>query len=233
LAAYRQLTQPIPTDIKLVVGIELSCVWRRMTIHIVGLNVDPDSVAMHDAEKRQRAARTKRFETIIERLNKLGLSIDAEDLISTSGSCPGRPHIARYLVETGQVKSERHAFDRLLGQGKVGDVKECWPELSEVVSWILAAGGAAVLAHPIKYGLTRTKLLELVSDFKEAGGVAIEVISGQQNPQQTKTLVEVANKFDLLGSQGSDFHRPEQPWASLGRVAQLPEGIKPVWSFFD
>ncbi len=232
LAAYRSLPRAIPEDINLLVGIELSSVWRRMNIHVVGLDVDPESEAMLMAEQLQRTARLERFDTIIQRLQKRGLEIDRDALIETSGQCPGRPHIARYLKETGQLKSESQAFERYLGQGKIGDVKEGWPELEKIVGWIKDSGGVAVLAHPLKYGLTRTKLLELVSTFKEAGGQAIEVVSGQQTAQQINSLAGIARRFELLASQGSDFHRPNQPWASLGKVASLPADLKPVWQLF-
>ena len=233
LAAYRNISIAVPEGMELLVGIELSCTWRKMTIHLVGLNVDPDSASMREAERTQGLARGQRFQKILERLAKAGLEIDAEALIQAGGDCPGRPHIAKYLVETGQIKSESKAFDRYLGQGKIGDVKECWPDLGQAVAWINDAGGAAVLAHPIKYGLTRTKLLELTADFKEAGGKAIEIVSGKQTRDQVIALSNIATKFDLLGSVGSDFHRPGQPWACLGKVASLPSDVTPVWSLFS
>lgn len=233
LAAYRQIGTAIPEKLTLLPGIELSCTWRKMTIHLVGLNVEPESQVMADAEQAQGLARAERFEKIIHRLKKIGLSIDNDQLIANAGQCPGRPHIAKYLLETGQVNSERHAFDKYLGQGKTGDVKECWPNMDKAIRWITESGGVAVLAHPLKYGLTRTKLMELALEFRESGGKAIEVVSGQQNPNQTALLRTVATRFDLLGSVGSDFHRPDQPWARLGRVAPLPNGIAPVWSLFS
>jgi hypothetical protein len=233
LAAYRQLTILPPEGMKLLVGIELSCTWRRMTIHMIGLNLDAEAASMLEAETKQGQARAQRYEKILQRLTKAGLDIDTERLITLGGSCPGRPHIARYLYETGQVKSETQAFDKYLGQGKMGDVKECWPDLSQAIDWVQQAGGVAVLAHPIKYRLTRTKLIELCTDFKEAGGEGMEIISGQQNPTQTKTLSEIAQKLELLGSVGSDFHKPGQPWAVVGKVAALPPGVTPIWTLFD
>jgi predicted metal-dependent phosphoesterase TrpH len=233
LAAYRQLTILPPKGMKLLVGIELSCTWRRMTIHMIGLNLDAEAASMLEAETKQGQARAQRYEKILQRLTKAGLDIDTERLITLGGSCPGRPHIARYLYETGQVKSETQAFDKYLGQGKMGDVKECWPDLSQAIDWVQQAGGVAVLAHPIKYRLTRTKLIELCTDFKEAGGEGMEIISGQQNPTQTKTLSEIAQKLELLGSVGSDFHKPGQPWAVVGKVAALSPGVTPIWTLFD
>ena len=97
----------------------------------------------------------------------------------------GRPHFAAWMVEQGHVADLNQAFDRYLGQGKTGDVKAFWPELAEVTGWIVAAGGVAVIAHPLKYRFTRMKLRRLVMDFMAAGGAAIEIISGRQTADQT------------------------------------------------
>lgn len=228
--AYRSIKADIPSSLTLVPGIELSCTWRHLTVHIVGLGIDLESDLINQVEEQQGKARNDRFLTILQKLEKRNLKIDRERVIAQAGNTPGRPHIARYLVETGQVKSAQQAFDKYLGQGKIGDVKECWPGLEQIVSWIVQMGGVAVIAHPIKYKLTRTKLMELCTEFKEAGGVAIEVISGQQTPQQTAAIASLARQLDLLASVGSDFHSPEQIWIKLGRIPELPPQLTPVWT---
>ena len=92
------------------------------------------------------------------------------------------------------------------------------------------AGGTAVLAHPKRYKLTSTKLKNLLDDFIIAGGQAIEVISGYQNPEITKDLANLCLEKNLLASCGSDFHRPGQAWAELGHIPKLPSSCKPVWN---
>ena len=87
-----------------------------------------------------------------------------------------------------------------------------------------------MLAHPKKYKLTSTKLKNLLDDFIIAGGQAIEVISGYQNPEITKDLANLCLEKNLLASCGSDFHRPGEAWAELGRIPKLPSSCKPVWN---
>jgi predicted metal-dependent phosphoesterase TrpH len=141
----------------------------------------------------------------------------------------GRPHFAQYLVAVGAVKDVASAFKRYLGAGKIGDVKQCWPLVDEAVSWIKSAGGLAVIAHPDKYDMTRSKLCQLLGQFKEAGGHAIEVISGKQINSVTDKLARLAQQFDLAASCGSDFHIPNQPWQELGAFGKLPDFCQPVW----
>lgn len=121
------------------------------------------------------------------------------------------------------------AFRRFLGRGKTGDVRDQWPALGTVIGWIRDAGGTAVLAHPARYRMTASRLRRLLADFESAGGTAMEVVSGSQNPDVTDHLAEICRHFGLLASCGSDFHRPTGPWGELGNFSVLPDSCRPVW----
>ncbi|BFM07580.1 PHP domain-containing protein [Halioxenophilus aromaticivorans] len=213
-------------------GIEFSCVWARRGIHVVGLHFDASNPALLQATEYMGKQRQARAQEIARQLAKVGLHgtlAGAEAL--AGGAQVGRPHFAQHLVDVGAVKNIAQAFKRYLGAGKIGDVKQQWPEIEVVVEWINQAGGTAVVAHPLKYQLTRTKLLQLCQDFQAAGGRGIEVISGaDQKPQQTKDMVKICQKTQLQGSVGSDFHAPDVPWQALGSSGQLPAGVEPVWA---
>jgi 3',5'-nucleoside bisphosphate phosphatase len=229
--AYRDLA--VPAGIELISGIEFSSRWRGIGVHIVGLNIDLHSAELHDAITQQQAARESRAREIARKLMKTGIDDPLPAVTALAdGSTIGRPHFARHLVAIGKVKSVRDAFKKYLGAGKLGDVKDAWPDLYGVVRWIEAAGGVAVLAHPAHYRLTNSKLRELVTDFRAAGGRAIEVVSGTQEPATTRKLAGVCTDFGLHASIGSDFHRPDARWADLGRFAALPEQCPPVWQLW-
>lgn len=215
--------------LRLIHGIELSTVWRHTGVHVLGLNVDSGCPVLRDGVARHQQARVLRLQTILERLAKAGLPVSLARVRELAGdSQPGRPHVARHLLELGLIRDEASAFDKYLGAGKVGDVKHLWCALDEVVGWIVAAGGVAVLAHPAHYRLTRTKLLEMLDDFKAAGGRGMEVVSGHQDPDTTHQLLRICNEQHLLASCGSDFHRPERS-REIGAV-RLPAGCEPVWA---
>ncbi|MDO7710748.1 MAG: phosphatase, partial [Pseudomonadota bacterium] len=80
------------------------------------------------------------------------------------------------------------------------------------------------------YKMTATKLRRLVTDFKFAGGVGIEGVSGRQHPEEVKNLARLAEQFELLASCGSDFHTPDNTWVELGHLAALPKSCVPIWS---
>jgi predicted metal-dependent phosphoesterase TrpH len=230
IAAYSSLPLHADNTLQIVPGIEFSSRWRKYGIHILGLNIDPDSTVLQAVISEQQNVRARRAEIIAHKLTQLGFKDTLEGARQIAGDAVlGRPHFARYLVESGQLPNVAKAFKKYLGQGKPCDVRENWPEADQVINWISEAGGTAILAHPAKYKLSNLRLEELVRDFRGFGGHGLEVISGQQDEQITRRLGKLAVRHGLLVSCGSDFHQPGQSWAQLGRVAVLPKGCTPVW----
>jgi predicted metal-dependent phosphoesterase TrpH len=230
--AYREIPL-IHDQIKLVPGIELSTQWESSGIHVLGLNIDLQSDAIITAARMQSDARLQRARRIGERLEKKGIkgAFEGANELSAS-SYIGRPHFAQHLINIGKSDSMSAAFKKYMGDGKAGDVKQHWAELPQIIQWIRDANGIAVLAHPLKYKLTRTRLKRLLDSFIEAGGQGMEVVSGKQLPDQTKDMAELCEQKNLLASCGSDFHMPGKYWAELGAIAPLPRNVIPVWDRF-
>ncbi len=217
----------------LIPGIEFSSLWQGRGIHIVGLNIDPQSQAIHSATFYQTQVRWERAQLIAKKLQAQGIDGALEGAKANAGAAVvGRPHFARFLVDEGHVKNISQAFKKYLGAGKPGDIKENWPSFEKVVAWIHEAGGLAVLAHPCKYKMTRSKLCVMVQAFVDAGGDGIEAVSGQQTLQQTRDVLKIAAKFNLKVSCGSDFHQPGQAWQEVGRFPSLPAGVEGIWQVF-
>lgn len=220
VAGYRSLLDAapaLPDGFRLLAGVELSCVWSGVTVHVVGLGMDIDEPGFAAGLHQLGAAREARAGIIAERLEALGMPGALEGARSVAGTSQiGRPHFAAWMLAQGHVVDLQKAFDKYLGAGKTGDVKACWPGLADVVAWITSAGGTAVLAHPLKYRLTRTKLNRLIVDFMACGGTAFEVYSGRQSREQTQDLCRLAKVHGLLASVGSDFHAAYEYSPRLG-----------------
>lgn len=233
VAGVAQAQAAADHEIQVIAGVEFSALWKGRGVHIVGLQVDIQSSVLQAAIHQQESARGQRAKTIAERLEKAGITGALEGALHYAGDgVVGRPHFAQYLVDAGYVTTFAQAFKRYLGSGKPGDVKQCWPELATVVSWIKDSGGLAILAHPDKYDLTRTKLYSLLDDFVAAGGHGLEVVSGQQAKSVTMNMARAASDFSLLASCGSDFHATGQSWQALGHFPELPAHCQPVWQHF-
>lgn len=230
VAAYIELKQ---SSLMLIPGIEFSTRWNKSGIHIVGLNIDIQSDAICEAVSYQTAARHERAEEIAAKLERKGIRgafAGAQQIAGNDNI--GRPHFAEYLVQTGACSSIDEAFRKYLGSGKSGDINKFWAEMPQIIDWIRAAGGIAVIAHPLTYKMTRTKLSCLVDDFIADGGQAMEVVSGRQLPHETRMIAGLCNQKKLLASCGSDFHQPDITRADLGRFPSLPDDCNPVWENF-
>jgi predicted metal-dependent phosphoesterase TrpH len=138
------------------------------------------------------------------------------------GGLIGRTHFARFLVQRGAAQDIRGVFKRFLVNGKPGHVHGEWTSLEEAVGWIRAAGGHAVIAHPARYGFTRSKMLRLIGEFRECGGRALEVVSGSHSRDDYFVFARHAAEHRLLASAGSDYHGPDNPGSNSGAYRPCP-----------
>ncbi|MCU0735436.1 MAG: PHP domain-containing protein [Methylotetracoccus sp.] len=216
--------------ITLVPGVEISASWRGHTVHIVGLHVDDGHSALQQGLLGLQAVREERAIEMGMRLARAGF----HDPLGAARSLAGdgmitRTHFARYIVESGRAKSMQAVFRHFLKPGKPGYVPTEWARLEEAIDWIRQAGGAAVLAHPQRYKISGQIRRCLAGEFKEAGGAAIEVIAGTSHPPDVSANAELARRFGLAASVGTDFHSPAHSWLKLGALPPLPADLLPVW----
>lgn len=217
-------------DVTLINGIELSCTWEKQLIHVVGLNIDPKNKLLQEGVQANKTRRLTRAESMHEDFEQHGIDLrEALKRVVINRAVPTRPHFAKALIEQGYAKDLKQAFKRYLVKGKPGYIPMEWPSLTEVSAWIRAAGGVAVLAHPMRYKLTRTKLIRLITEMRDVGILGIEVSTSVTDAQQRAMLADIADQFGLLASIGSDFHSLEGHWARLGSAEPLPSHLTPVW----
>lgn len=215
--------------VRLVPGVEISVTWAAGTIHVVGLNFDPADARLEAGLAANRAGREARARAIGERLAAAGIPGAWEGALREAGA-PGRvtrTHFARDLADRGVCPDAAAAFERYLAPGRPGHVPQRWAALSEAIGWIRDAGGSAVLAHPWSCALGDVGLSALLSEFRDLGGHAIEIVGGGHAwPRFAREAV----RLGLRGSCGSDFHAPVPDRAGPGRLPALPSGVDPVWS---
>lgn len=220
-------------ELNFIPGIELSCLWNKKTFHVLGLNVYANNAELLAGTRQLQNIRYERAKKIADKLEKNKIPGAFQAVQDSAGvGMITRPHFANFLIKQGHVSTMQSAFDRYLGQGKSAFVNTQWVELEDAVHWIKAAGGIAVLAHPLRYKLTASWLRRFLTAFKEMGGLGIEVVTGRSNPDEIRRTIHFAQQYELYGSVGSDFHSPKNQWVELGRLASLPKNIKPVWELF-
>lgn len=196
------------TELKLIPGIEFSCTWNHKTIHIVGLNIDPNNAQLLNAIDILKTKRETRAKLITQKLTKFGIPGVEEGVAQQIKGIPGRLHYARYLVERGYASTPGKAFKRFMAKGKPGYVPTEWLSLNDAVNIIKSAGGLSIIAHPRRYDLTFKRLTKLVQEFAEYGGNGLEVATSSQGKEDQGLLASLARQLNLYASIGSDFHEP-------------------------
>ncbi len=212
-------------------GVEISITWAGKTVHIVGLGIDETHATLRAGLDLVRNGRLLRGREIAAQLEQAGIPGAFEGALQYADNPEmlGRTHFARFLVDAGVKPTVSAVFDNYLVEGKPGFVPHRWATLEEAVSWIRAAGGRAVIAHPGRYPFTDLQLWAMIDRFRELGGEGIEVVTGSHTPDQYQTFANVARRSGLLASRGSDFHGPGESRIDLGALPPLPSGLTPIW----
>ncbi|MCG6970902.1 MAG: PHP domain-containing protein [Gammaproteobacteria bacterium] len=217
--------------VKLVPGVEISVTWNKTTVHVLGLGIRPQNDALQSGLRHLREFRNWRGEEISRRLAKAGIdgALDGAKQYA-SGALISRTHFAHFLVAQGHAKDLRDVFKKYLVHNKPGHVPGQWADLASAVGWIHEAGGIAVIAHPVRYKLSATRLRQLLGEFKECGGKGLEVVSSSHSLDECQAMAIQAKNFGFYATRGSDYHGPEHTWVELGKIPPLPAGCNPIWS---
>ncbi len=223
--------QAAALHLRFIDGVEVSISWGGITIHIVGLNIDPANPQLQQGLHAIRAGRTERAKAMALDLARAGIpgSLEGAYAYVDNPNLIGRTHFARFLVEKRYVSDVKSAFQHYLVSGKPGYVPHQWATLEDGLAYIKAGGGVAVLAHPGRYRLTRTEMRKFLGEFRDLGGAGIEVVTSSHTPEQSLEYAILANEFGFLASRGSDFHGPGESRIDLGKLPNLAADLKPVW----
>jgi 3',5'-nucleoside bisphosphate phosphatase len=223
--------QATESGLRFIDGVEVSISWGGITIHIVGLNIDPDNAQLRQGLQANRQGRTERAKRMAQDLARAGIpgSLEGAYAYVDNPHLIGRTHFARFLAEKRYVKDVKSAFQHYLVSGKPGYVPHQWASLQEALAYIKAAAGIAVLAHPGRYKLTRAEMRKFLGEFKDGGGAGIEVVTSSHTAEQFLEYAILAKEFGLLASRGSDFHGPGESRVDLGMLPGLSADLTPVW----
>jgi 3',5'-nucleoside bisphosphate phosphatase len=196
-------SKAVELDFPLIAGIELSAELGDKDVHILGYWLDAAKIEADPELREMHQSRFQRCHEIVERLGRLGIALDAEQIIAAAGprGTPGRPHIAMALIQAGYCNSIKEAFNKWLGRGMPGYVARHKLEPVQAMQIILRAGGVPVLAHP-GMGVPDS----IIPRLAKAGLGGIEVYHPDHNPMAERRYLQLAHKFHLAATGGSDFH---------------------------
>jgi predicted metal-dependent phosphoesterase TrpH len=218
-ASSALLNHSSQSSMKLVLGAEISCQDENgISIHMLGLLFDPDYQPLYEVLERTRENRHSRMERIIARLNEAGIDITLEEVNAQrkGDATLGRPHLADALVARGHVASRDEAFAALLHNKSKFYINHYSPSPVETIKLIKAAGGVAVIAHPLASQRGRTISMDLFESLISAGLDGIEVDHRDHSESEKSELLRFAIENELIVTGSSDYH-------GTGKLNQLAE----------
>ena len=213
-------------------GVEISAFWRNMTIHIVGLGIDINNDILQKGLNYNQRLREERAEKIALGLRRAGITDALEKTQNLSKTdMLTRTHFAQMLIREGYCKDMKSVFRRFLTGKKPGASRVEWRSFDEVVGWIHAAGGLAVIAHPFRYRMTQTKIKNMLIDFKEVFGDGVEVVTATSTDEEITLSNQWAKEYKLLSSCGSDYHGWSNQRIQIGCLRDLPNLDNAIWRY--
>ena len=223
IAEARQAAAAYP-HLRFAAGIEISATPPSGTLHIVGLGIDEHADSLRELMDTLQRGRSERNPKIVANLQSLGLQITMDDVGAVAREAGGtddiisRVHIAEALRRNGQVKDKQDAFDRYLASGQPAYVDRVRFSPGDSIRAIHDAGGLAVLAHPPQLRCQNNAQLErIVRDLAERGLDGLEAYCSDASPEQTRHYMDLAKRFGLFVSGGSDYHGQPKPDVHLGK----------------
>ena len=187
------LNAKCPDYIMRVPGVEISTEHNGKEIHLLGYFV-PDSQVLKTKLKWLEEAREHRFPKMVDRLRDLGIEVTKDEIeyVLDGVTSPGRPHLARVLVQKGIVKDINHAFDRFLGVGKPAYVKKERMETTDAIIFLRSLGAVPVVAHPLT--IPDSNLKQVLLELRDFGLLGVEVkydythVDVRGNPEEVDTI---------------------------------------------
>ena len=203
---------------EIVNGVELSTDLEGRDVHIVGLFINTEDPGLNEYLKKFKDARDTRNVKMCKALSE-GLKFEITyDRLKEAfpGAVITRAHYARYMLDKGVISSMNEAFDRWIGDGKPYYIPREKVRPEDGVELIRRASGIPILAHPVLYKFSSSRLEKLVSDLKDAGLMGMETRYSTYTTGETRQMMGIAEKYGLLESGGSDFHGSNKKDIDLG-----------------
>lgn len=202
----------VDSGIKIINGIELSAKVQKGRMHILGYDIDTNDVNLNNKMSELKDNSINSVLSIMEQIKRdYGIIFrynDIKELVNSNHNL-GRPDLAKLCVKYGYATSIQDAFDKYLidAHNKTRSTGKGLP-YEECIELILKSKGIPVLAHPKSLELSEKEFLILLKEMINIGLKGIEVYHSSHTEEEIKYYLEIANKYNLLISGGSDYHGP-------------------------
>ena len=210
-------------EVEVLSGVEITVEHDTSHMHILGYGIDQDHPGLLAVLDRLRQGRFDRAVRIVEQLEKIGVVLNFDELVETAGPGNiGRLHIARAVYMQGATRSVQEAFNRYIGLGRAAYVERPRISIEEAMDVLHEAGGLVALAHPKLNRADKT-----IADLVRLGLDGIEVYHTKHSPADVERYKDVAERYGLLKTGGSDCHGSSNGQPAIMGTVDVP------YAYFD
>lgn len=203
--------------IEFIPGAELTADQNGREVHILGYCFDTQNEEILKAMSQFQVVRQERIREMVSRLNELNAPLDTQEVFALANCrAPGRPHVARALVNAGHCRSVDEAFERFLKKNRPAWVPKFKISASAAIELVHQAGGAAVLAHPALNNVD-----DMIPGMAEAGLDGLECYHTKHSNSTVTFYLQMAERLGLLITGGSDCHGMSKGQPLIGSI-RLP-----------
>lgn len=188
--------------LELVPGVEVSTYYQSFDVHILAYFVDIHNRQLLNMLKYLQKGRILRAQKILDKLEEYGMNLKIKDVFEhvENKKVVGRPHIATAMVEKDYATYEE-AFWHYIGNDRPAYVRKPTFPPEEVIKVIKEAGGVSILAHP---GVIKNDFI--IPDLVDFGLNGLEIFYPLHSLYQRQNYLELAERYGLLVTGGSDYH---------------------------
>lgn len=210
------------SGIQIINGIELSVKRDAGRMHILGYGIDLENEALNQKMSFLRDNSVNSVLSIMEQIKRdYGIRFTYEDIknLINANHNLGRPDLAKLCIKYGYATSVSEAFDKYLidAYNKTRTSRKGLT-YQECIELIKNSGGKVILAHPKSLELSELDFLKLLREMISNGLDGIEVYHSSHSQEEIKYYKNIADKYNLLISGGSDFHGESvKPGIELGQ----------------
>lgn len=204
--------------IQFIPGVELTAEHDGQELHLLAYFVEgPTQVLLAHLAQFQEARRT-RIHDIVKRLNALGYDLKVEAVMALANcNSPGRPHVARALVDAGITRTVDEGFERFLKRNRPAWAPKFKVSAHAAIELVHESGGLAVLAHP---GVNHVD--DRIGELAAAGLDGLECFHPKHSTAASEYYLAAAERYRLLVTGGSDCHGMAKGKPLIGTI-KLPQ----------
>jgi predicted metal-dependent phosphoesterase TrpH len=204
--------------LELIPGTELSLDYDSGGMHLIVLWLNPGTGPLQDQLGALQGGRSARNIGIVDRLTALEMPMTIEEVLDEAGEgTVGRPHIAAVMVAKGYVPDIKTAFDEWLGNNKPAYLGRPRLDPEKAIRLARESGAVPILAHPHTLGINRAaEMADLLDSLVGWGLVGLEAIYPSYHRHERDGYTDLARRFGLVPSGGSDYHGSYKPGLDLG-----------------